>query len=125
MLDTSNSNYLEIFANDSAGQKPEGAITRFALRTSNVDAASERARAAVAKSRLSLSVLTFQTNLDRPRSGLPSSINPMARSSSSSTTMLYRTGKVRFDFATVAFVSPFSPCWAGEGVGLWLPCLLQ
>lgn len=49
MLDTGDGNYLEIFANGSAGQKPEGAITHFALRTSDADTAIERTRAAGAK----------------------------------------------------------------------------
>jgi glyoxylase I family protein len=49
MLDTGDGNYLEIFANGSAEPKPEGSIIHFALRTDNVDAAIERARAAGAE----------------------------------------------------------------------------
>ena len=49
MLDAGDGNYLEIFANGAPGQKPEGAILHFALRTTDVDAAIERARAAGAE----------------------------------------------------------------------------
>lgn len=45
MLDTGDGNYLEIFAGGT-GEKPEGSILHFALRTTNTDAALERARAA-------------------------------------------------------------------------------
>jgi glyoxylase I family protein len=46
MLDTGDGNYLEIFANGTKDPKPEGNIVHFALRTDNVDAATERVRAA-------------------------------------------------------------------------------
>jgi glyoxylase I family protein len=49
MLDAGDGNYLEIFANAAPGPKPEGAILHFALRTTNTDAAIERARAAGAE----------------------------------------------------------------------------
>ena len=49
MLDTGDGNYLEIFANGEEGSKPEGAIIHFAIRTSDVDGAIERARAAGAE----------------------------------------------------------------------------
>jgi len=49
MLDTGDGNYLEIFANGAEGKKPEGSIIHFALRTSNVDEAIEKARAAGAE----------------------------------------------------------------------------
>lgn len=49
MLDTGDGNYLEIFANAAPGPKPEGAILHFAIRTSDTDAALERARAAGAE----------------------------------------------------------------------------
>jgi glyoxylase I family protein len=49
MLDTGDGNYLEIFAGARRApgeQPPEGAVIHFALRTSDCDAAIERARAA-------------------------------------------------------------------------------
>ena len=46
MMDVGDGNYLEIFANGAAGAKPEGAIIHFALRTTDVDGAVDRARAA-------------------------------------------------------------------------------
>jgi glyoxylase I family protein len=46
MLDTGDGNYLEIFAGGQAGSKPEGAILHFAIRTTDCDAAFERARLA-------------------------------------------------------------------------------
>jgi glyoxylase I family protein len=46
MLDTGDGNYIEIFANGTKDPKPEGSIVHFALRTTSVDAAIERARAA-------------------------------------------------------------------------------
>ncbi len=46
MLDTGDGNYLEIFANAKPGEKPEGSIIHFALRTSDADGAIERARTA-------------------------------------------------------------------------------
>ncbi len=49
MLDTGDGNYLEIFANGTDEPKPEGSIIHFALRTSDCDAAIERARAAGAQ----------------------------------------------------------------------------
>lgn len=49
MLDTGDGNYLEIFANGQPGEKPEGSIIHFALRTSDADGAIERARSAGAK----------------------------------------------------------------------------
>src|ERR1700744_1592378 len=48
MLDTGDGNYLEIFAGGGP-RRPEGAILHFALRTTDCDAATERARAASAK----------------------------------------------------------------------------
>ncbi len=44
MLDTGDGNYLEIFANGTDEPKLEGSIIHFALRTSDCDAAIERAR---------------------------------------------------------------------------------
>lgn len=49
MLDTGNGNYLEIFAGGQAGPRPEGAWLHLALRTSQCDAALERARQAGAQ----------------------------------------------------------------------------
>ena len=49
MLDTGDGNYLEIFAGGSGEPQPEGVLLHFALRTSNCDAALERARAAGAE----------------------------------------------------------------------------
>lgn len=49
MLDTGDGNYLEIFAGGTKEPKPEGAILHFAFRTTNADAAIERARAAGAE----------------------------------------------------------------------------
>ena len=49
MLDAGDGNYLEIFANGSEGKKPEGAILHLALRTTDVDSAMEKARAAGAE----------------------------------------------------------------------------
>lgn len=49
MLDTGDGNYLEIFANGTDEPKPVGSIIHFALRTSDCDAAIERARAAGAE----------------------------------------------------------------------------
>lgn len=46
MLDTGDGNYLEIFAGGSAQPRPEGVILHFALRTTDVDSAIARARAA-------------------------------------------------------------------------------
>ena len=46
LLDTGDGNYLEIFAGGAPGPKPEGAFLHLALRTDNVDAAVEVARAA-------------------------------------------------------------------------------
>ncbi|MBD2844196.1 VOC family protein [Paenibacillus sp. IB182496] len=46
MLDTGDGNYLEVFAGGAQGQKPEGAFLHLALRSDDVDAATERARAA-------------------------------------------------------------------------------
>lgn len=46
LLDTGDGNYLEIFAGGAAGAKPEGAFLHLALRTDDVDAAIEVARAA-------------------------------------------------------------------------------
>ena len=48
MLDTGDGNYLEIFAGGD-GSKPEGAVLHFALRTTRLDEAVERARAAGAE----------------------------------------------------------------------------
>ena len=47
MLDTGDGNYLEIFAGGTkpAAEVPEGALLHFALRTNDVEAATERARA--------------------------------------------------------------------------------
>jgi len=49
MLDAGDGNYMEIFANGTNEPKPEGSILHFALRTSDCDAALERARAAGAE----------------------------------------------------------------------------
>ena len=49
MLDAGDGNYLEIFANGTDEPKPEGSIIHFALRTSDCDAALERARTAGAE----------------------------------------------------------------------------
>jgi glyoxylase I family protein len=49
MLDTGDGNYLEIFANGTPGEKPEGCIVHFALRTGDCDRAVARARAAGAR----------------------------------------------------------------------------
>lgn len=49
MLDTGDGNYLEIFAGGEAGEKPEGAIIHFAIRTTDCVAAFERAKAAGVK----------------------------------------------------------------------------
>lgn len=49
MLDAGDGNYMEIFANGTNEPKPEGSIIHFALRTSDCDAALERARAAGAE----------------------------------------------------------------------------
>ncbi len=46
MLDTGDGNYLEVFAGGPPERRPEGCIIHFALRTGDVDAAIERARAA-------------------------------------------------------------------------------
>jgi len=46
LLDTGDGNYLEIFAGGAPGPKPEGAFLHLALRTDDVDAAIEVARAA-------------------------------------------------------------------------------
>jgi glyoxylase I family protein len=49
LLDTGDGNYLEVFAGGTrrpGEEVPEGALLHFALRTSNTDAALERARAA-------------------------------------------------------------------------------
>jgi len=48
MLDSGDGNYMEIFSGGD-GPKPEGSILHFALRTSDCDAALERARAAGAE----------------------------------------------------------------------------
>ena len=45
MLDTGDGTYVELFS-DGSGERPEGSILHFALRTSDCDAATERARAA-------------------------------------------------------------------------------
>jgi len=49
MLDAGDGNYLEIFANGPDEPPPEGSIIHFALRSSDTDAAIERARATGAK----------------------------------------------------------------------------
>ena len=49
MLDAGDGNYMEIFANGKNEPKPEGSIIHFALRTSDCDAALERARSAGAE----------------------------------------------------------------------------
>lgn len=46
MLDTGDSNYLEVFAGGTEGQKGEGAFLHLALRSDNVTEAIELARAA-------------------------------------------------------------------------------
>ena len=49
MLDTGDGNYLEIFAGGQATPDEGGAMLHFALRSSDVDAAVERVRAAGAE----------------------------------------------------------------------------
>lgn len=52
LLDTGDGNYLEVFAGGMRGAEeavPEGAILHFALRTTDVDGAIERARSAGAE----------------------------------------------------------------------------
>jgi glyoxylase I family protein len=52
LLDTGDGNYLEVFAGGKRGPDdpvPEGAILHFAFRTTDCDAAIERARAAGAR----------------------------------------------------------------------------
>jgi glyoxylase I family protein len=49
MLDAGDGNYMEIFADGTNGPKPDGSIIHFALRTSDCDAALERARVAGAE----------------------------------------------------------------------------
>jgi glyoxylase I family protein len=61
MLDAGDGNYLEIFANAAPGPKPEGAILHFALRTTDADAAIERARAAGAEVTVEPKDLTLQS----------------------------------------------------------------
>lgn len=46
MLDTGDGNYVELFAGGTDAPKPEGAILHFALRTTDCDAATARAREA-------------------------------------------------------------------------------
>jgi len=46
MLDTGDGNYLEVFAGGAKGEKPEGAFLHLALRSDDVDGATELARAA-------------------------------------------------------------------------------
>ncbi|MBT4139283.1 MAG: VOC family protein [Candidatus Latescibacteria bacterium] len=49
MLDAGDGNYMEIFADGTNEPKPDGSIIHFALRTSDCDAALERARVAGAE----------------------------------------------------------------------------
>jgi len=46
MLDTGDGNYIELFAGGTKEAKPEGAFFHLAFRSSDVDAATELARAA-------------------------------------------------------------------------------
>lgn len=55
MLDTGDGNYLEVFAGGKrapGAEPPEGALLHFALRTSDVDGAYDRALAAGARSQI-------------------------------------------------------------------------
>ena len=63
MLDSGDGNYLEVFAGGTAGEKPEGTILHFAIRTDDCDAALERSRAA-ATGRLSSSFRTRLPDLE-------------------------------------------------------------
>ncbi|HEY3322936.1 MAG TPA: VOC family protein [Planctomycetota bacterium] len=49
LLDAGNGNYVEIFAGGSPGPKPEGSVVHFAFRSTNCDAAIERAQKAGAE----------------------------------------------------------------------------
>jgi catechol 2,3-dioxygenase-like lactoylglutathione lyase family enzyme len=49
MLDTGDGNYLEVFGDPNFEATPNGAILHLALRTTDVDAATERCRAAGCK----------------------------------------------------------------------------
>ena len=68
MMDAGDGNYIEIFAGGSAGPKPEGAIIHFALRTTDCDAALERARAA------GVEVTKEPTSLDIPSRPQPTPV---------------------------------------------------
>ncbi len=67
MLDTGDGNYLEVFAGGTrqpGEEVPEGAILHFALRTTDCDAALERARAAGAT--VTMEPKTLPINGDTP-----------------------------------------------------------
>ena len=66
MLDTGDGNYLEVFAGGPAAPKPEGTIFHFALRTSDVDAAIERARGAGAEVTTEPTSLEIQSDPPQP-----------------------------------------------------------
>lgn len=46
LLDTGGGSYVEVFGGGAPGQRPEGTLLHFALRTTDCDASLERARAA-------------------------------------------------------------------------------
>ena len=67
MLDTGDGNYLEVFAGSTRkpdAEVPEGALLHFALRTTDCDAALERARAAGAT--VTMEPKTVPINGDTP-----------------------------------------------------------
>jgi glyoxylase I family protein len=66
MLDTGDGNYLELFAGGQDGPKPEGAVVHFALRTTDVDGAIERARAAGAEVTIEPKDVTIASNPPLP-----------------------------------------------------------
>lgn len=68
MMDAGDGNYIEIFAGGTAGPRPEGAILHFALRTTDCDAALERARAA------GVEVTKEPTSLDIPSRPQPTPV---------------------------------------------------
>ncbi|NLS76522.1 MAG: VOC family protein [Chloroflexi bacterium] len=61
LLDTGDGNYIEISSGGSAEPRPEGVILHYALRTDNVDAAIERARAAGAPITIEPKDVTFNS----------------------------------------------------------------
>jgi glyoxylase I family protein len=60
LLDTGDGNYVEVFAGGKPGPIPDGVIFHYAIRTTNLDAAVARARAAGAE------VTMEPRNLDIP-----------------------------------------------------------